>query len=197
MSPMAVLGVGAAVLIVAGAASSPTSPAAAPTSQKTGVEAFETVRAVLQHPRCQNCHIPGDAPLQYDQGLAHAQNVVRGADGKGAAGLPCATCHGVSNPPAAWGAHMPPGAPGWRLPASDRKMVFIGLSSGDLCRRLKDPNENGGRSLELLVRHVSDDQLVLWGWSPGEGRDPVSIPHAEFVAQFKTWVAAGAPCPAP
>ena len=26
--------------------------------------AFGTIQTVLQHPRCQNCHIPGDAPLQ-------------------------------------------------------------------------------------------------------------------------------------
>lgn len=41
-------------------------------SAQEGVAAFETVRAVLQHPRCQNCHIPGDAPLQFDEGRAHA-----------------------------------------------------------------------------------------------------------------------------
>jgi hypothetical protein len=193
----AVSSVAAAVLLVAGAAAPPAVPAATPASDKAGLEAFETVRAVLQNPRCQNCHIPGDAPLQLDAGLAHAQNVLRGPDGKGAPGLPCATCHGAANPPASWGAHMPPGAPGWRLPGPDRKMVFIGLSSGELCRRLKDPGENGGRSLEQLVRHVGDDKLVLWGWNPGEGRDPVPVPHAEFVAKFKTWVAAGAPCPAP
>jgi hypothetical protein len=197
MNPTAVLSIGAAVLLVAVAASSGTAPAATPASQKAGLEAFETVRAVLQHPRCQNCHIPGDAPLQLDQGIAHVQNVLRGPDGKGAPGLSCATCHGDSNPPSNWGAHMPPGAPGWRLPGPDKKMVFIGLSSGELCRRLKDPAENGGRSLELLLRHVSDDKLVLWGWSPGEGREPVSIPHAEFVEKFKAWVASGAPCPAP
>ena len=189
----ALFGAGVAILLGSTAASSSAPPAV---PEREGLEAFETVRAVLQHPRCQNCHIPGDAPLQFDQGLVHAQNVLRGPDGKGAAGLPCATCHGSANPPAAWGAHMPPGAPGWRLPGADRKMVFVALSSGELCRHLKDSKENGGRSLELLIRHVDSDKLVLWGWSPGVGRSPVSVPHDEFVAKFRQWVAAGAPCPA-
>jgi hypothetical protein len=166
-------------------------------SKEDGIAAFETVKAVLQHPRCQNCHIPGDAPLQFDQGLPHAMNVMRGPDGNGVPGLACATCHGDANPPAAWGAHMPPGAPSWSLPAGRHKMVFIGLSSGDLCRSLKDPAKNGGRNFDVLIRHVSEDKLVLWGWSPGVGRAAVSVPHDEFVAKFKTWVAAGAPCPAP
>ena len=168
-----------------------------PVSEQEGLTAFETVRRVLQHPRCQNCHIPGDAPLQFDDGRVHAQEVQRGVDGKGAAGLPCTTCHGTANPPESWGAHMPPGAPNWHLPPAERKMVFIGLASGDLCRRLKDQSQNGGKSLAALVEHVSEDKLVLWGWSPGVGRASVSVPHDEFVAKFKTWVAAGAPCPAP
>ena len=92
---------------------------------------------------------------------------------------------------------MPPGAPNWHLPPAERKMVFIGLTSGDLCRRLKDQGQNGGKNLAALVEHVSQDKLVLWGWSPGIGRAAVSVPHDEFVAKFKTWVAAGAPCPAP
>ena len=62
-------------------------------AQGQAVSAFETVRQVLQHPRCQNCHIPGDAPLQFDAGLTHGQNVKRGGAGHGAPGLPCATCH--------------------------------------------------------------------------------------------------------
>jgi hypothetical protein len=160
-----------------------------------GAAAFETVRAVLQHPRCQNCHIPGDAPLQLDAGREHSMGVVRGPDGGGAAGLGCSTCHGAANPPAAYGAHIPPGAPNWKLPPPDRKMVFIGLKSGDLCRRLRDPQQNGGKTLAALVDHVSHDKLVLWGWNPGVGRRPVSVPHAQFVARFKQWVAAGAPCP--
>ena len=168
-----------------------------PVSEQEGLTAFETVRRVLQHPRCQNCHIPGDAPLQFDDGRVHSQEVQRGIDGKGAAGLPCTTCHGPANPPESWGAQMPPGAPNWHLPPAERKMVFIGLASGDLCRRLKDQSQNGGKSLAALVEHVSEDKLVLWGWSPGVGRASVSVPHDEFVAKFKIWVAAGAPCPAP
>ena len=62
----------------------------------SSLAAFETVRKVFQHPRCQNCHIPGDAPLQFDDGRTHGQNVKRGPDGQGAAGLPCAA-HGVAD----------------------------------------------------------------------------------------------------
>ena len=90
---------------------------------------------------------------------------------------------------------MPPGAPSWRLPPPEHKMVFVGLKSGDLCRQLRDPRENGGKTLAALIEHVTHDKLVLWGWNPGVGRRPVSIPHDRFVASFKQWVAADAPCP--
>ena len=185
---LAVLGIAAAAVLA--------SPAPPPPEQD-GLVAFETVRAVLQNPRCQNCHIPGDAPFQFDAGRPHGQNVLRGEEGRGAPGLSCATCHGNRNPPASFGANMPPGAPDWHLPPPGREMVFIGLSAGELCRRLKDKDENGGMSLEALTRHVSEDGLVLWGWQPGAGRAPVPVPHAEFVSKFKTWVSAGAPCPNP
>lgn len=166
-------------------------------AQTDAVQAFNVVQKVLQHPRCQNCHIPGDAPLQFDEGLVHAQNVVRGPDGKGARGLGCSTCHAAQNPPASYGANMPPGAPNWQLPPPEHKMVFIGLSAGELCRGLKDPKENGGKDLDALLEHVNHDKLVLWGWAPGAGRAPVDVPHAEFVAAFRSWVEAGGPCPGP
>jgi len=164
-------------------------------STADGMPAFETIRTVLQHPRCQNCHIPGDAPLQFDEGRTHGQNVQRGTDGRGAIGLGCTTCHASQNPPASYGAHMQPGAPNWHLPPHQTKMVFIHLSSGELCRNLKNQKANGGKDLQALVEHVSSDKLVLWGWNPGVGRQPVSIPHQQFVKQFQTWVDAGAPCP--
>jgi hypothetical protein len=169
-------------------------PKGADSSHASALAAFDTIQTVLQHPRCQNCHIPGDAPLQFDAGIAHVQNVQRGPAGKGAPGLPCSTCHGTTNPPASYGANMPPGAPNWHLPPPERKMVFIGLSKADLCATIKDRKRNGGKDLAALLEHVSHDKLVLWGWNPGVGRAPVSVPHDVFVASFKTWIAGGAPC---
>jgi hypothetical protein len=165
-------------------------------SQTDALQAFATVQKVLQHPRCQNCHIPGDAPLQLDDGRVHAQNVKRGPQGKGVPGLGCATCHSTENPPASYGPNMPPGAPNWQLPPPEHKMVFIGLPGGELCRGLKDHKENGGKDLPALLEHVRDDKLVLWGWDPGVGRAPVDVPHDQFVAAFEQWAKAGAPCPA-
>jgi hypothetical protein len=156
---------------------------------------FAVIKQVLQHPRCQNCHIPGDQPLQYDEGRAHAQFVQRGVDGKGAPGMTCSTCHGSANLPASYGGHVPPGAPNWHLPPADKKMVFIGLDAHDLCVRLKDTRGNNGKDLPALLEHVDHDPLVLWGWNPGQQRAPVAIPHADFVAAFRRWVDAGGLCP--
>jgi hypothetical protein len=156
---------------------------------------FAVIQKVLQHPRCQNCHIPGDAPLQFDEGRTHAQFVQRGPEGRGAPGLACATCHGTKNLSPSYGEHVPPGAPNWHLPPPDKKMVFIGLAARDLCTRLKDPAQNNGKDLAALLDHVDHDQLVLWGWDPGGGRAPVSVSHADFVAAFRRWTEAGAPCP--
>ena len=169
--------------------------AAAPDSRAAALAAFDTIQTVLQHPRCQNCHIPGDAPLVFDAGVTHPQNVQRGPSGNGAAGLPCTTCHATQNPPASYGANMPPGAPAWRLPSPEHKMIFIGLSKAELCATIKDPKRNGNRNMAALLEHVDHDKLVLWGWSPGVGRAPVSVPHDAFVASFKTWIAGGSPCP--
>jgi hypothetical protein len=183
---------GAAALLVVAWLRAPSARA----DESAGLAAFETVRAVLQHPRCVNCHIPGDAPLQFDDSRVHGQNVKRGPAGKGAVGLACATCHAAANPPASYGPNMPPGAPNWHLPPPEHRMVFLGRTSAEIARVLKDPEQNGGKDLQALVDHVDHDPLVLWGWSPGVGRAPVSIPHAEFVAAFKAWVGAGAPIPA-
>jgi len=197
LSGAAALGDGAAAAAAtARRTAAPDRTAALAGDRAAALAAFETLRSVLQHPRCQNCHIPGDAPLQLDEGAAHAQNVQRGPIGLGAPGLPCSTCHAAANPPASYGAHMPPGAPGWRLPPPERKMVFIGLSPADLCATVKDPKGNGGRSLAALREHLAHDQLVIWGWSPGVGRAPVAVHHDTLVAAVDTWIAAGAPCPA-
>lgn len=193
-SPGMTVAVAALTLLFACAAHTPmTSGPPATPSAAEGMAAFETVRAVLQHPRCVNCHPAGDQPLQFDDGRPHGQMVTRGKDGKGALGLRCASCHGTSNPPDSYGANQPPGAPGWHLPPPATPMVFQGRSSAELARSLASPEQNGGRSLQAMLEHVRNDPLVLWGWKPGGTRTPVPVPHAEFVAAFATWIAAGAP----
>ncbi|HUQ07439.1 MAG TPA: hypothetical protein VM261_33330, partial [Kofleriaceae bacterium] len=122
-------------------------PPAGPSTDGTpGLVAFETVRAVLQHPRCQNCHPAGDAPLQGDEGRTHEMNVQRGPEGRGMAGAECTTCHGPANPPSNYGVHIPPGAiDAWHMPKPEEKLVFVGLAPRELCEQVKDPARNGGK----------------------------------------------------
>jgi hypothetical protein len=160
-----------------------------------GLVAFATVQQVLQHPRCQNCHPAGDAPLQGDDGHVHAQNVHRGKDGHGNVGEQCATCHGPANPPSAYGAHVPPGSEeAWHMPAEDAKLVFEGVAPRALCEQIKDPTRNGGKDMAALRTHL-DSPLVTWGWSPGFGRAPVPVPRDQFLGAWDAWARAGAPCP--
>jgi cytochrome c5 len=155
-------------------------------------EAFLQVYKVFTSPRCQNCHPSGDAPLQGDDSHAHLQNVKRGKDGHGVYGMRCDTCHQSAN---LAGEHMPPGNPKWALPPPEHKMVFVGRTPAELCRQLKDPKQNGGRSLQQLFEHVSADDLVGWGWNPGDGRSLPPLNRADTSAQMKVWIDGGAACP--
>jgi hypothetical protein len=74
-------------------------------------------------------------------------------------------------------------------------MIWQGLTDAQICRSIKNPKENKNRSIEQLVQHFTEDELVAWGWNPGEGRTPIPMPRDEFVAKVKQWQAAGAPCP--
>ena len=155
-------------------------------------EAFLQVYKVFVSPRCQNCHPSGDAPLQGDDSHPHIQNVKRGKDGHGVYGMRCDTCHQSAN---LAGDHMPPGNPKWALPPPEHKMVFVGRTPAQLCRQLKDPKQNGGRSLQQLFEHVSSDDLVGWGWDPGDGRSLPPLNRADTSAQMKVWIDGGAACP--
>jgi hypothetical protein len=119
-------------------------------------------------------------------------NVRRGPDGHGVTAQKCSTCHQETN---LAGAHMPPGAPHWGLPPPNIPMIWQGLTDAQICRSLKNPKENKNRNIDQLVEHFAKDELVAWGWNPGEGRTAIPMPRDEFVAKVKQWQAAGAPCP--
>jgi hypothetical protein len=183
------------LLVAAGLAvaqGTPAQSAEAQDAREAGIRAFRDVAAVLTSPRCLNCHVPGNAPLQGDDNHVHTMMVARGADGKGTPGMRCTNCHQESNVQTP---HAPPGASEWRMPTAATPMAWQGLTTAQLCRVLADPATNGKRSLLDLVEHVTSDKIVNWGWNPGPGRTVPPLSHQQFVEAVKRWAAAGGPCP--
>jgi hypothetical protein len=164
----------------------------APRDDAAAARAFTAMTKVLRYPRCINCHSKGDFPREGNDSHRHTMDVRRGFDGFGVAAVKCSTCHQDHN---LAGLHMPPGSPEWHLPPPHMPMIWEGLSDRQLCELLKDPKQNGDRSVDEIVEHMQTP-LVLWGWNPGEGRTPVPVPQAQFIAQVKEWAAKGAACPA-
>jgi hypothetical protein len=119
----------------------------------------------------------------------HRPLMVRGVDGHGALGMNCNVCHHTANFEAA----RVPGHPAWRLAPSS--MTWAGRSLGAVCGQIKNPRRNGNKDLAALLRHLSDDSLVGWAWSPGAGRMPAPGSQAEFGALMRAWAGAGAHCP--
>lgn len=75
------------------------------------------------------------------------------------------------------------------------EMAWQGKTLGQICEQIKDPARNGNKDMAALVRHMAEDSLVGWGWSPGAGRTPVPGTQAEFGGLIKAWAEAGAHCP--
>jgi hypothetical protein len=150
--------------------------------------AWAGISSVLTHPRCLNCHQP-DTPLQGDARRVHIPPVVRGPDDMGAGTMRCHNCHSERSNNRFSGV---PGAPEWKL--APLSMRWDGLSSGELCRMIKDRKRNRNRSPEDLIEHI-EVPLVKWGWNPGGGRVSIPMPHDDFVRQMKIWVTGGTACP--
>ena len=161
------------------------------TKNEKSLQAFRAVASVLTSPRCINCHVPGEGPLQGDDNHPHVMNVKRGVDGKGSPSLHCVACHQSENSQIL---HGPPGAADWQLPPAKTPMAWRGLSVGELCRTLKDPTKNGNRSPQDLIPHM-DTSLVRWAWNPGPGRTVPPLSRDEFVSRSKEWIETGAACP--
>ena len=162
-----------------------------PASAEEQGSLFAPVYAVLVSPRCMNCHPAGDRPLSDIYGV-HPMNVSRNSF---EAGLQCSTCHSEKNTELPGAPAGPPGAPHWQLPPKQTPMPFQDRTITALCEQLRDPTQNGERTLAGLLEHVNEDPLVLWGWNPGGNRATPAVSHEAFVASFSAWVDAGGICP--
>lgn len=178
-----------ALLLFAVLAAGCDAPPSKATPKKTP---FELVAETLAHPRCTNCHPAGEQPLIGEDSRPHGMQVMRGPEGRGVTTTMCANCHQQEN---LEGEHMPPGAPNWHMPPRATPMVFENKSAAELCRAITDPTQNGGKDPAALLEHLEHDALVKWAWTPGDGRKPPPLAHADFVVAARSWIEAGAACP--
>ena len=164
--------------------------------KQRSVALFEEAGKVIQHPRCVNCHPSGDHPLQGMTMHVHQPPVSRGDGDIGVPGMMCGTCHGARNVDIVGQADTLKSIPGheqWHL--APIEMAWQGKTLGQICVQLKDPERNGGRSLDDIVEHMAHDSLVGWGWNPGAGREPVPGTQDVFGELIRRWAADGAACP--
>ena len=159
---------------------------------------FNEIGKVVTHPRCLNCHPVGDHPLQGTDHHEHQPPVPRGESNDGIAGLTCQACHSEHNftlvgVGAGASYRSIPGNPRWAL--APKEFAWEGKSLGEICRQIKDEKRNGGRSLALLQEHFARDDLVAWGWAPGEGREPAPGTQQQLGALVQAWIDSGAACP--
>ena len=165
-------------------------------AQDSGLTAWSKIHQVFSHPRCANCHVgPNNVPIWSGPSYGpeprpHGMNINAGTSRTGTEYITCGACHSQHN---ALAAHGPPGAIGWQL--APISMQWFGRSSAEICAQIKDPARNGGRTIAEVVKHVEDEPLVHWGWTPGPGRGPAPYSVAQLVEFLKQWDAAGAPCP--
>lgn len=155
---------------------------------------FLEASRVITHPRCMNCHPSSRRPTQGDQMTPHVPAVYGGSEGHGVPGAPCSACHQPANTPTTGETiQSVPGDPHWALaPAS---MAWQGRSLRQICQQLKDPRQNGGRTLDQLRHHMAEDHLVGWAWRPGAGRTPAPGDQTQFGQLIAAWIESGAACP--
>ncbi|MEM7371398.1 MAG: hypothetical protein AAF587_22480 [Bacteroidota bacterium] len=166
----------------------------APEMEAASEEAFDKMMQVLTHKRCMNCHPSDDHPRQGEDSHVHKFGVQRGADNHGVAALRCNTCHQSENN-ALSGV---PGAPEWSL--APYSMRWQGLTRIEIAESILDRKRNGGRSLEQIVEHLTEHELVLWAWEPGvdaEGnpRETPPVSKEDYIKAVKEWAEAGAHIP--
>jgi hypothetical protein len=150
---------------------------------------FVEAGKVIQSPRCLNCHPAGERPTQGRDMHLHSPLVVRGADGKGAVGMRCMTCHQSAN-------FEPSGVPGhplWHV--APKSMAWQQRSLAQICAQIKDPSRNGGKSMKQIQEHMASDTLVGWAWQPGGTREPAPGTQAQLGALIAAWIETGAACP--
>ncbi len=157
-------------------------------------QAFDTMMDVISHPRCINCHPSDRIPKRGMNAIPHPFGMDGAESNLSYETLLCAACHGEENDLSSG----KPGAPHWDLaPAS---MAWDNLTREEIAKSMLNPKNNGNRSYEDILKHLTEDELVLWAFNPGthpDGTARVKPPVSEedFKEAVKTWFKNGAIIP--
>ncbi len=159
--------------------------------QNESLLAFNKMMKVLTHQRCINCHPSDNVPKQGEDSHPHRFEITRAS---AAEATNCNTCHQASNNDFSG----VPGAPDWAL--APHSMRWEGLSSIEIARSMMNPENNGNRSAEDIMHHLTEHELVLWAWEPGidaagNPREVPPVPKEEYIEAVKKWIALGAVIP--
>ncbi|WCR00555.1 hypothetical protein [Paracoccus aestuarii] len=177
-------------------------PVAGSVSRDDGLAAWDRAWQVMSHPRCANCHVGDDhRPMwsgpDYPRTTPHGMNISAGDSRMGIETLPCATCHITASTLESDPRQAPNAMVDWHLPPVE--MAWFGLTSGQVCRQLRDPAMNGGRDWVQIAEHLQEDAshggFVAWGFAPGGGREPAPFGLQAHIDDVLRWGAAEQPCP--
>ncbi|PQJ79578.1 hypothetical protein [Polaribacter porphyrae] len=155
---------------------------------------FTKMMDVLTHPRCMNCHPSDNVPKQGIDSHPHYFGMEGGEKDQGFKATKCATCHQKENN----NFSGVPGAPHWGL--APQSMAWKGLTRQEIAAVILNPEKNGGKDHKGVIKHLTEDDLVLWAWNPGvdaagNKREKPPISEEEFKKVVKEWFADGAIIP--
>ena len=165
-----------------------------PMEKQVETDPFDKMMPVVTHKRCANCHPASAIPNQGEDSHPHNFGIQRGDEGHGLAGYECSTCHQDEN-----NDHSGvPGASHWAV--APESMAWEGLTRVEIANNMMNRELNGDRSLDDIVEHLTEHELVIWAWEPGvdaEGnqREKPPIPKDEYIKAVKDWAAVGAEIP--
>lgn len=79
-------------------------------------------------------------------------------------------------------------------------MRWEGLSRIEIAESMMNPENNGNRSAEDIMHHLTEHELVLWAWEPGvdaSGEPRELPPHSKevYIEAVKKWIELGAVIP--
>ena len=157
-------------------------------------ENFKKMMDVLTHPRCMNCHPSDNVPKQGIESHPHYFGMEGGTNDQGFEATKCMTCHQKENNDYSG----VPGAPHWGL--APQSMAWKGLTRQEIAAVMLNKNTNGGKNHQEVIKHLTEDDLVLWAWEPGVdasgvAREKPPVSKEEFKIVVKAWFADGAIIP--